>query len=502
MRIAYTRGRLEGLSDPDVHGPWRSAVGAPWVVAALRATGQIERAMELYGAQGSKPPSLWLHGLDAAELMVDLGRPSDAWAAIRDGWSLQSRTGSRLYPVLLRLAEARLHLQLEHDAAAALTALAEARDAGAEEHSFTRELEHLWRGVCHLRLKESDVAHELLAETVRSMQRNDHRLHLGTAATYLSEASWQVGAEDAADEAAQLALAAADRVGSTHLLLAALEDVPDVAVRGADIEQHRDARWHELVNVLSRRRGAFSVATRGPQLVLEEFGEPRLLLEGRDVTPKLRKSTELTARLLASPERAVSRQELLDGLFRSRSEPAARSYLRQAVYRLREILPKALVPTLDGDVLRIPSPDVVVGTSEQVLRAIDLAGRQPAETKLATLMEALARTDEGPFLASFTGIWVDARRAELTDRILHARLDLAHVAFRLGRYWEANNALDSVLRDDPYREEAWQLRIAIAGASGTDDGVLATYQRYVSVMRELGVPPSADVQRQVSRLRS
>jgi DNA-binding SARP family transcriptional activator len=501
MRIAYTRGRLAGLSDPGVHGPWRSAVGAPWVVAALRATGQIERAMDLYKVhEGGR--SLWLNGLDAADLMVDLGRPHDAWAAVRAGWQLQHANGSTLYAALLGIAEARLHLKLDDDPQAALRALAEARAAGAEEHSFTRELENMWRGVCHLRLNEYDAAHTLLAQAVASMQRTDHRLHLATAATYLAEASWQAGAEEAADKAAHLALVTADQVGSTHLLLAALEDVPGVAVRGADTEQYRDARWHELISLLSRRRGALTVTTPSPRLVLEEFGEPSLLLDGCDVTPRLRKSTELMARLLAAPDRRVPRQELLSGLFRSRSEPAARSYLRQAVYRLREILPETLVPAMSGEDLVISGPELVVGTSSEVLDTIDLAARQPAETQFATLVEATARADRGAFLSGFAGVWVESRRAELDDRLRRARLDLARVAYRLGRYWEADLALDTVLREDPYREEAWLLRIAVAHASGNDDGVLATYQRYLGVMRDLGVPPSAEVHRQVTRVRS
>lgn len=500
MRIAYTRGRLAGLDDPGTHGPWRSAVGAPWVIAALRATGRLEQAMELYAASEAEA-SLWLHGLDAADLMMDLGRPDDAWASLRRGWSLQAATGSRVYAALLHLVEARLHLLAGRDPAAALRAAAAARDAGSDSYSFLRELERLWRGVGYLRLGQHETARDLLAEAVAGMQRTDHRLHLVTAATYLAEAQWRTGDEEAADRAAALALATADRVGSTHLLLVALEDVPSVAMRGSDTEQYRDARWHELVGLLARRGRTLAVSQRDPELVLDEFGDPRLLLQGRDVTPNLRKSTVLMARLLSAPDRSVSREDLLSGLFQSRSVPAARSYLRQAVYRLREVLPEPLVPAFVGDDVAIPRADSVVGTSEEVLRTIDLADRQPAEARFATLVEALARADRGEFLAGHAGVWVEARRQEIDERIHRARLDLAHVAFRIDRHWEASLALDAVLRDNPYREEAWLLRIAIAHAGGSDSSVLVVYQRYVSMMRELGVPPSAEVQRYVARLR-
>ena len=120
-----------------------------------------------------------------------------------------------------------------------------------------------------------------------------------SAAAYLSEAQWRIGEEEAADAAAALALRSAEEMGSLHLLLNALEDVPAVAVRGADTEPSRTSRWHELTTLLSRR-GRLQVASRHPRLVLEEFGVPALLLDGADVTPRLRKSTELLARILAA----------------------------------------------------------------------------------------------------------------------------------------------------------------------------------------------------------
>ena len=133
---------------------------------------------------------------------------------------------------------------------------------------------------------------------------------------------------------------------------------------------------------------------------------------------------------------------------------------------------------------------------------IGQADRQDDETRLATLTEALTRTDRGPYLQGFGGEWVDGRRQEIEERLLNARLDLAKVAFRLDKYWEASGAVDAVLAQDSYREDAWLLRLSLTHASGSDDGVLATYQRYVATMREAGVPPSAEIQRHLTRLRS
>jgi DNA-binding SARP family transcriptional activator len=501
MRVAYARGRLQSLGAPGEHGPWRSVLAAPWVIAGLRATGRIEQAVDMYELLRDKSRHLWLHGVDAAELMADLGRDEDAWESVRIGWDHQAATGSRVYAALLHLVEAQLHLRLGHDTEAALRAVDAADARGAQLHSFTREFALLWRGLAHLFEGQDDTARDLLLRAVESMTTTDHRLQLVSAATYLSEAHWRVGEEEAADAAAALALRSAEEMGSLHLLLTALEDVPAVAVRGADTEPSRTSRWHELTTLLSRR-GGLQVTSRHPRLVLEEFGVPVLLLDGVDVTPRLRKSTELLSRILSAPGRTIDRQEVLDELFRSRSEPAARSYLRQALYRLRDAVPEDLAPVLDSERLALAGPDLVVATSEDVLGMIGQADRQDDETRLATLTDALARADRGPFLQGFGGDWVDGRRHEIDDRLLNARLDLARVAFRLDRYWEAASAVDAVLGQDAYREDAWTLKLSLTHASGSDDGVLATYQRYVATMREAGVPPSAEIQRHLARLRS
>ena len=500
MRLAYTRGRLHGLDARDAHGPWRALLGAPWAIAGLRATGRLEQAVDLYEVHRGKSRQLWLHGVDGAELMADLGRGDDAWEAMRTAWRLEGTTGSHIYAILLHLMEARLHLRLDRDTEAALRAIEAADRRGAQLHSFTRESAGVWRGLAHLLRGDDLEARDDLQTAVTSMETTQHGLELVAGATYLSEALWRVGEEDAADAAAALALRSAEEMGSLHLLLAALKDVPAVAVRAADTEPHRTSRWHELTTLLARR-GSLQVSSRHPRLLLEEFGVPVLLLDGVDVTPRLRKCTELLARIISSPNRAVSRQEVLDGLFQSRSEPAARSYLRQALYRLREIVSEELAPRLDGERLTLPGDEAIAATSEDVLAMVGQADRQDDEARFETLTEALARTDRGAYLEGFSSTWADARRIELTERIVRARLDLARVAYRLGRYWESGIAVDLVLRQDPYREDAWLLKLSLAQASGRDDGVLATYQRYVATMREAGVPPSAEIQRLLSRMR-
>jgi DNA-binding SARP family transcriptional activator len=107
----------------------------------------------------------------------------------------------------------------------------------------------------------------------------------------------------------------------------------------------------------------------------------------------------------------------------------------------------------------------------------------------------------GPYLAPITSDWVLFRRNEIDEMMNAARIDAARLAYRLSRYREARDLLEEALRIDPYREQAWQLMISLAYATGSDDAVLRIYQRYVATMRDLGVPPSGEVQRLVKQLR-
>lgn len=499
MRIGYFRGRLQGMDRPARCEPWRSVLGAPWIIAGLRATGRLNEAMAMYEVRRESWQPPWLHAFDAVDLMIDLGRHDEAWAALERGRRLIADTGSRLYHVFGLLNEAKLCLRLDHDTEAADRALADALASGAADYAFSRELYQLWRGLSLLLRDRNAEARTELEACVASMRVGDRRLELATAAAYLAEAYWRLGEEEASDAAAELALAESAAQGSQHLLLTALTDVPAVAVREADASPTRMSRWHEITAALSGQ-DALRVVPRAPRLLLEEFGDPVLTVDGNQVQVRLSKSVELLSYLIGA-RREVSRQELLDALFDSRNDAAGRSYLRQALHRLREVLPEALVPRQDGDRFSLASPDLVRGTTQTVLDALVEADHQDGEVRMRTLRDALARADRGPYLAPLPGLWVEQRRAEIGERVTGGRIEAAKLAFRLSRYREARRLVDQVLTTSPYREQAWQLAISLAHASGDDDSVLTLYQRYRVAMREFGVAPSAEMRRLVTQLR-
>lgn len=501
MRIAYMGGRLAELEDePAPPGAWRRATGAPWTVAALRATGRISRAGEMCASLGDGPRPVWLAAIDDAELMADLGRREEAWAALAAGRPAIAATGSRVYEILSLLLEAKLALRLDRDLARATRALTEAARRGSGHYAFTAELAGTWTGLQLLLAGRDEEAAHRLDAAVAAMTAGDRLLELPTAAVYLSEAMWRAGDAGAADAAADLALGVASAQGGRHLLLQALDDVPAVAVRRADAEPSHSSPWHELVAALSSGRAALTTPA-APRLVLEEFGAVRLSVDGREVRPRLAKSTELLAFLLHRPAATARRAVLLDSLFPGRSDAAGRSYLRQAVYRLREVLPEGVALLQEGDVHRLTPEASVSGSSGSFEHLLAEAGRQDGEHRLHTLLEALRTAGGGPYFEGVSTAWLDARREELAAAFTQAQVDAGAVALRLGRIRETRELAGAALERDPFREQAWRLALAGAEAAGDDDGLLELYRGYLRAMADLGVRPSEEMRRLVERLR-
>jgi DNA-binding SARP family transcriptional activator len=499
IRLAYLRGRLEGL-DPGSFDPWCTILGGSWVVATLRATGRLDAAMAMYEPCRNSPQPVRLHAIEAVDLMLDLGRKEEAWSTLARGRNLIASTGSKVLKNISLLAEAKLWLRLERDTRRADRVLADAVANGVCDYAVTREAWQLWSGLSMLLQSRDTEAHEHLSACLVSMRKGDRYLDLPAAAVYLAEAQWRLGLEDESDASADLAMSFAAAHGSQHLLLTALADMPSVAARAADAMSSRMSPWHEILAVLSGQHPV-RVSTGAPRLVLEEFGEPCLTVDGHVVRPRLTKSLEMLSYLLGIPERRATREKLIEALFGGRDDAAGRSYLRQALFRLREVLPPELRPEQVGNVFQVAGPELAVGSAQRVVDLVVQAGRQDREVRLQTLSQALASVERGLYLAPFSGEWVEERRAALGEIFLSARVDAARLAYRMNRYREAKDLVDFVLAEDPYREQAWQLAIQLAHASGCDDTVLVLYQRYVARMRDLGVPPSDEINRFVADLR-
>ena len=500
IRVRYIQGRLREVAEAP-SSPWAAAVTAPWRVGALRAMGETERALALYRADGTADwAPVWLHAIVAPELFADLGRLDDARAALARGRALIRQSGSIVFDMLNRLIEAKLWLWHvgDHEPAHRILRRLERRPEAARYGLVVEQID-AWMGMVHLLRSEDEAAALRLRRAVRGMRDMDRMLEVPAAAVLLAEAEWRLGRDDAADAAADWALDAARRHGSHHCLLRALEQFPAVAARRLDAERDVDGPWHEIGRALwSRGR---SIPAERPHVSFHDLGEPALLVAGVTVRPRIRKSYELLAYLVAHADRPVERDELLTALFGGRDDVSTRSYLRQALRHLRDALPAAAELRFDDGRLRLADELALQVTSQQaealVARALRIGGLERSEA----LRAAIAAFDRGEYLAGVESAWVGERRAEIAALACDARHEAAQAAYEAVRHREAEAWANEVLHADPYREATWRLLMRIAHAAGDEDRVIAVYRRCERTLRAVGAAPAQSTSALLTALR-
>lgn len=497
----YFHGRLWHLAE-ERSSRWMEGIAGASRIGALRVTGRTERALELYEAMRSR--RVVPFGLDATvgpEVLIDAGRREEAREAIERGRRLGRASGLvafELYPAVL---EAKLALRLDRDAAAARAAIDPLeRERAAHPCPLVFEPADTWYGLALLLQSEDVAALARLRRAVDSMVAGDRILELPTAAVYLAEAEWRAGHEEAADRAADLALDAARRLGSNHVLLQALADIPAVTSRRIDAEAGADSPWHELGRALLAQSVAVEARVHA-SVQLMEFGRSAIVVNGEAVRARIAKTYELLAYLVTRAPPRAERDELLDALFDGRSDQSTRAYLRQAVRWLRHVLPDAEALVVERGTVRL-SDDVLIGSESTRFEAeLAEAARLRAADRLAATRNALAIYDRGEYLPGARSAWADDRRQRLAQLATDARSEAAELEFAARRYDEAKRLAEEVLHSEPFRETAWRLRMRIANALGDDDGVIRAYHTCERALAQVGTTPSPSTRQLLERLR-
>jgi DNA-binding SARP family transcriptional activator len=491
-RVDLAHGRFARLLEPSAT-PWGATYSSR--IAALRALGRFDEALALCL---SSPFTGWTMTRVYVELMADMNQPEKAAAELHAGRELVKRSGLG-FGMFNLLLETMLALRFDRDTKAAAAALAKVeRVPTALRRLRIVEQIELWHGLIGLLDGDDESAAIHLRRAVELMVHWDRLQFMPTAAVYLAEAEWRLENEEAADAAADLALEAAGRQGSDHMLLQALREFPAVASRRLDAEPDFDSAWHEIGRALMDQR-----LTPSGRLIarahVREFGEPGIVIDGEEVQVKLRKSIELLAYLAAHGHRAT-KNELLDNLFNSRTDDSARSYLRQAVNRLRQALPADASLAVDGDEV-VWSGGALTSDSIELRSTVEQARLLRGRPRLEATLAALELFERGEYLADAGSGWVETRRQELAELAADARHAAAEAAFELGEYRQADELAQGILRDDPFRESVWRLAMRIAGAMGHDDLVIARYRACEAALSRLEVAPAASTRQLLDRLR-
>jgi DNA-binding SARP family transcriptional activator len=501
MSGRYWLGHLTELIEP-TGSPFAEAVALPYRIGALRAVGRTRDALTLLEeTQARNPGQVALNAAIGPEVLIDAGRLEAARAAVERGRRLALASGSVGYRAVNVTASMKLALRLERDPAAARAALDELeQDPAIRRFQLTAEQQDVWYGLALLLEADDEPAVKRLRHAVASMRNGRRTLELPTAAVYLSEAEWRMGNEDAADAMADLALETARRQGSYHLLLQALHDFPSVASRRIDAHMGADSAWHELGRALAGHEPPPPAARRA-HVRLIDFGSPTILVDDEEQRPGLAKSVELLDYLCLHRGEPLSRERLLDALFDGRADDSARSYLRQALARLRALLPDPTWLAGDGTLTTLDPDAPVVCDSQRFEAEIAEAARRLGSERLSATLAAFELFDRGTYLPDSESAWADERRHELERIASAARYAAAELAYSAGRLTETRQLVDATLRADAYHEAAWRLRMRIASALGDEPGVITAFHGCEEALAQLATTPSPATRQLLESLR-
>ena len=200
------------------------------------------------------------------------------------------------------------------------------------------------------------------------------------------------------------------------------------------------------------------------------------------------------ARLLLEPGASVSKDVLVEGLWRDNPPPSARRTVDSILSRWRHRLGPEAIETVRPGVVRLAVEDHDVDANrfrELVRQAPQLLDADTAAAE-AGLSEALASWRGNPFpeLAD----WPDAlpvvsELVESHSRAEELRLD---ALLRSGRHAAVVGEAERLVATEPSREARWaQLITALAGAGRRADALRAFARCRAALIEQSGIEPSA-----------
>ena len=233
------------------------------------------------------------------------------------------------------------------------------------------------------------------------------------------------------------------------------------------------------------------------------LGPFEVLSQGEPVQVAAGKQRALLARLLLDPNRAVSREQLVDALWREDPPETADKMVQIHVSQLRKALPEPRVHT------RPPGYLIEIGEDELDLLRFDRAvseGREALPEKperARDLLRGALALWRGAALADLGEPFAKHERARLDDFRVAALEWRVEADLALGRHLEVVSELESLTGEHPLRERLRELQMLALYRSGRQAEALAAFQTFRRrLVDELGLDPSAslrELERQMLR---
>jgi DNA-binding SARP family transcriptional activator/tetratricopeptide (TPR) repeat protein len=233
-----------------------------------------------------------------------------------------------------------------------------------------------------------------------------------------------------------------------------------------------------------------------------------LEIDGVDVARGLPggQPTALLGYLLASPDRAADRDELIGVLWPESPPRDPQGALRPILSRLRRAVAPAAIEGRDRLRLLLPAPALLdVDQATSSVEAARAAARRGLWDDAREHSEAAIGLLRPGFLAGLQGDWLEVRRRELEELLLEALELLSRGALAVARpdLGAAERASRELIARSPYRETGYRFLMEALAASGNFAEALRVHDDLRVLLRdELGAVPAAEIQALHERLLS
>ena len=233
-------------------------------------------------------------------------------------------------------------------------------------------------------------------------------------------------------------------------------------------------------------------------------GGPALEIDGQRIAAPGGQAGSLLAFLLASPERAAERGELIEILWPGRAPRDPQAALRPILSRLRRALGPAELEGRDRLRLLLPAPVWTdVGAATDALAAARSAARGEQWAPARAHADAALRLLRPGLLPGLADDWVTGPRLEAEELELEALEWIARASLALGgpELGAAERAGRELVTRSPFRETGHRfLMEALAGAGNVAEALRVYDDLRVLLRDELGTAPAGELQALHQRL--
>jgi ATP/maltotriose-dependent transcriptional regulator MalT/two-component SAPR family response regulator len=237
-----------------------------------------------------------------------------------------------------------------------------------------------------------------------------------------------------------------------------------------------------------------------PHLTIQGFGPAQVLLNGKKVPLsdwQTRETRDLFFYFLQAPPQT---KEDIAAMFWPDITPARmKMRFKTNMYRLRHAIGQNSI-LFEGE-RYLFNTEIDYDYDVENFKKLLKQSKDATSEERIPILEAVIALVKGPYLADIDAEWADAERAQLELDYHEALILLARLYLESSQPERAIAACQTVLKTDPYLEDAYRLSMRAYAALGDGAGVARVFQACLAVLQEeLGVSPSVETEKLYRKL--